>query len=669
MSTTDHNNLTLGHVLFKHAQDKPLDIALRFFNDGENLSSSLTYAALNKSCVSIADKLKPHQGKTALLCYPQGLNFLCALFACFYAGVIAVPIYPPKRNHHKNRLNNIIQDCQPAVVLTDTSIIENIADQLSGKLHESVNILTTNDIEMTDIAWEFPDYMPLAFLQYTSGSTGNPKGVMVSHNNIMANIKMAQTYFALPPNTHSISWLPLYHDMGLIGAVMMPLYWGAGAILMPPAAFLQKPTRLLQLIDHFGKQFPVGITQPNFAYQLLIDQININEINGLDLSQWVFALSGAEPVKSLTCSQFNQKFKPLGFNSDVLRPAYGLAEATLVATCSTKGKLQTLQVNPKALQQHHVEMQSKGLELVSSGINCSSSPLLIVDPDSKKILADKQVGEIWLSGDHLAAGYWSQPTLTEETFNAFTESGHGPFMRTGDFGFTYEQQLFVTGRKKDLLILYGKNFYPHDIESTVMQTDSSIQQDGVACFTLDNSHYTELVIVAELTRKAQRQIDTETLAEKTIEAVYQQHEVKAHKVIFIRFASLPKTSSGKIQRFLVKERYQSQELNVIYGFEPDIKSSLPQIEFQTASIDQIIDTLLILINSKQTLTKKTRLDSLAIDSIAWLQLASTLEIWMSHSIETTAFWQQETIEQLALTLQGYQKQEKNENDIEIEGCL
>jgi acyl-CoA synthetase (AMP-forming)/AMP-acid ligase II len=335
--------------------------------------------------------------------------------------------------------------------------------------------------------------------------------------------------------------------MGLIGAVMSPLYWGAGAVLMPPAAFLQKPLRWLKLLSEYGQHSPVGCPAPNFSYQLCVDQISEEDAKQLDLSNFIFALNGAEPIRASTIDSFCDKFGGSGFNRDVIVPSYGMAECTLLSTCRQQDPIIYKTVDAFALSNNRFEETAdpsvSSLSFVSAGSNCEPQTLRIVDPEDFTTKADNQVGEIWLKGPHIAHGYWGQTQLSKDSFEAYTADGEGPFMRTGDLACLSDGQLFVTGRLKDLLIIRGQNHYPQDIELTANQAFEGLHLDNAAAFTIDHNNEEKLVIVQEVMRSHHKNFDTDAAAQAIRNAVARKHGIDVHAIAFMRFASLPKTTS------------------------------------------------------------------------------------------------------------------------------
>ncbi len=672
---------TLPDAIQHYAKTKPSHKVLRFFADGENNPDTLTYFELDQQCRAIAHELKAYEGKTAVLLYQPGLDFLLGFFSCLYAGVIAVPAYPPRKNHNLDRLLSVLNDCQPTIILSTTQQIalsRPLCSEHMTDTHKHLSWLATDDISpQLAASFVMPDiHESLAFLQYTSGSTGEPKGVMVSHKNIVANINMAQSAYQIPQDTHCVSWLPLFHDMGLIGAVMMPVYWGAGAILMPPNAFLQNPLRFLKLIDCYGKQFPIGATQPNFAYQLLVDQVADEDIEGLDLSPWCFAMTGAEPIRAETLDAFTEKYRPLGFDAKVLRPAYGMAECTLLSTCNDKDTLIEAYFDKNALTNNQLTFSTiYAQRFISAGRNIPPQTLRIVDPTTFETLEDGQIGEIWLNGPHIARGYWQKTSQTQEIFEAFTTDDEGPFLRTGDLAGMIEGELFIAGRLKDLVIIRGKNHHPQDIELTAAKACPSLVKDSIAAITVSVDHHEHLVIVAEIQRSARRDFPIDKAGREIQKAIAKIHGIETKAIEFIRFASLPKTSSGKIQRFLVKQQYLANTLKSAKRWENPRPTKQLQFHsthpFESLSIKELRIELVSFFatNIAHDCTATTPLNSLGLDSIQWLTLASEIESWCGKTLDVSIIWQLDNIDDLALYLLTLKSPSNTNESAEIEGFL
>ena len=577
---------TLVDLLRRRALEQPDQRAFTFLIDGEMDEASITYAELDQKARAIATWLQEMDtmGERALLLYPSGLDFIAALFGCFYAGVVAVPTYPPRMERTSRRLQAIIRDAQPSVILTDTSSQIALEQQFTGEFAQLEWLATAELASALAEEWRDVAITPkqLAFLQYTSGSTAAPKGVMLTHDNLLHNLAAIENSFGLSPEDSGVSWLPLYHDMGLIGGVLMPIYGNGHNTLMSPLAFLQKPLRWLQALSRTGATVSGG---PNFAFDLCVERITPNEAAALDLSHWQVAFNGAEPVHAQTLSRFAKAFAPSGFRRAAFYPVYGLAEATLFVAGATQGSYSSgvngaTEVAPTtgaATSVHHrngSEHRSIGHRSsngarshgsVSCGQGWSAQTIRIVAPESRVSCAEGQVGEIWIAGPHVAQGYWQRTEETQATFQAFrADDSEGPFLRTGDLGYLRNGELFITGRRKDLIIMRGQNHYPQDIELTVVESHPTLQPNGGAAFAIapDEDGAEQLIIVSEL-RPNTLDVDLDEVAAAIRSAVTLSHNLEVYAIVLIESGALPKTTSGKVQRQRCRELFLQEKLAVI----------------------------------------------------------------------------------------------------------
>ncbi|HEX6900157.1 MAG TPA: AMP-binding protein, partial [Thermoanaerobaculia bacterium] len=537
---------TLAGMLRARAAERPDQVAFTFLADGEVEAERLTYAELDRRAAAIAAALRESvsPGERALLLYPSGLEFIAAFFGCLYAGVVAVPAYPPRPNDRsQSRLRAIARDAEPRVALTTCQILEGSRGSLAAVPELAAARWISTDALEGSAAASFPEPDPqaLAFLQYTSGSTADPKGVMVSHANLLHNERMIGAAFGMDEESVVVGWLPLYHDMGLIGNVLQPLHAGARCVLMSPVAFLQRPMRWLEAISRYRGTTSGG---PNFAYELCLRKADPEVLAGLDLSTWRVAFNGAEPVRASTLERFAAAFAPSGFHREAFHPCYGLAEATLFVAGGEPGM---------------------GPRLAGSRVSCGrpwmGQRLAIADPETGVELPPGAEGEVWIAGPSVARGYWKNDEATARDFNAFLETGEGPFLRTGDLGVLDGGELYVTGRIKDLIILRGRNLYPQDVELTAERSHPDLRPGNGAAFSVEIGGEERLVVVHEVERR--RRGAFEEVAESVRRAVAEEHEAQVHEVVLIRTAGLPKTSSGKVQRGLCRRLYLTDGLPVV----------------------------------------------------------------------------------------------------------
>jgi acyl-CoA synthetase (AMP-forming)/AMP-acid ligase II len=622
----------LMELLLWRATHQPEKIAYLFLKDGEEVSNKLTYQDLDFKAKAIAVKLQylGMTGERALLLYNPGLEFILAFFGCLYAQVIPVPLYPPRRNQNLSRLQNVIRNAQAKLALTTSSILTNIEthlvetpellsliwltsnqtegisdlryfgddEYLKHKLSDLQEYMTKRELEKLISQWHKPQIEAdsLAFLQYTSGSTGKPKGVMVSQQNLLVNSRDIDLGLGYDADSISLSWLPTFHDMGLIGGVIHPLYRGIPCYLMEPVVFLQSPVRWLQAISRYGATHSGG---PDFAYELCYRKIRDEQKEQLDLSNWQMAFNGSEPVRHEVMENFARAFAGCGFNPSIICPGYGLAEATLKVTgVRKKDHYKLIRVKNSVLQMNKVALASEldpdSLTIVGCGQTEIDTEIKIVNLNTLRECSADEVGEIWVTGKTVAQGYWSNPEQTEATFQAHLADTQEPyFLRTGDLGFMRDGELFVTGRLKDTIIIRGKNHYPQDLEMTVENSHEAIVFHHCAAFTLKIDNKEQLIIVSEVERRyrirqqksttelegqerRQEEVEQFFAPDLTNKPVFQEivssirenvaknHGLQVDRVVLIRFGTIPKTSSGKIQRHACQNAFLARTLNIIY---------------------------------------------------------------------------------------------------------
>ncbi|ARU63056.1 hypothetical protein CBW65_20310 [Tumebacillus avium] len=570
MSEIELAAVTLVELLRLRKRQEPGETAYVFLSDnGEE--ERLTYAELDRKARALAALLQSRnaQGERALLLYQPGIDYLIAFFGCLYAGVFAVPAYPPRQNGNLSRLQAVVADSRASFALATGKIAESVARRAAAEpeLARLDWIVTDGLSEALADTWQEPQVTAdtLAFLQYTSGSTALPKGVMLTHGNLMHNLKLIETSFGTSRRSSGVVWLPPYHDMGLIGGILQPLFTGYPMTLMAPVSFITKPLRWLEAISRTGATVSGG---PNFAYELCVQKITPEQRDTLDLSSWENAFTGAEPIRQETLDRFAEFFAPSGFRREAFYPCYGLAEGTLFVTGGMKQEAPIAQAfSASALKDHLVETaadEESAQVLVSSGRPAlGNQEVLVVDPERRVPCADGHVGEIWVHGPSVAQGYWEREEQTRETFGAvLADTGRGPFLRTGDLGFLHEGELYITGRRKDLIIIRGRNFYPQDIEFTVQASHPAIHNSNGAAFAVEVDGEERLVVVQEIER-AHRKADLSAVIAAVREQVSQEHELQVYAVVLLKPASIPKTSSGKIQRHKCKERFLEGSLEVV----------------------------------------------------------------------------------------------------------
>ena len=580
---------TLVELLGERARRSPARPACVFLHDGDVEATRLAFGELDRRARVVAATLQRLQarGERALLLYPAGEDFVTSFFACMYAAVIAVPVPAPgpgRLTRALPRLQAIVHDSQARLVLT-TSRVGALLPTIIGAAPdlESLCWLETDTLPSEGHEqWIDPhvDSDSIAFLQYTSGSTANPKGVVVTHANILSNEASIQKRFESNEDSVCVSWLPLHHDMGLIGALLGSLYSGGRLILMSPESFLQRPFRWLRAISLYRADISGG---PNFAFDHCVARVTAEQRATLDLSSWTRAFTGAEPVRADTLERFARMFAPCGFRPEAFHPCYGLAESTLFATGGarhTPPVVKSLRSEPlgrglaaEATEHDHPDAVRR---LIGCGQSLDDQRIAIVDPESRRERSPGEVGEIWLSGPSVAGGYWNRAEETEQVFGAHLSGvDDRVFLRTGDLGFIDEGNLFVTGRLKDLIIIDGRNHYPQDIEQTVEAANPAIRAGACAAFSIDTGGGERLVIAAEVRRRGPERYRVNGIDEavRTIRrAVAEVHGVEVHQVRLLEPGSIPKTSSGKLRRLACRDAFLTGRFDA-GGGEADVDPS------------------------------------------------------------------------------------------------
>ncbi len=577
---------TLVDILRNRAMEQPNQTVYNFLVDGETEEVSLTYGQLERKAKAIAAYLQSVSSPQdrVLLLYPSGLDYITAFFGCLYAGVIAIPAYPPRPNRSLNRIQNILHNAQTDLALTNSETLQSLERQLERTPElQSLRWITTDILEHSNLEkdWREPSISQdsIAFLQYTSGSTAEPKGVKIAYQNLLHNLEAIHRCFRHSSQSKGVIWLPPYHDMGLIGGILQPLYGSFPVTLMSPLMFLQNPLRWLKTISGYRATTSGG---PNFAYDLCIRKFKPEQLTGLDLSSWQVAFNGAEPINHETLKKFAQTYAPYGFDYSAFYPCYGMAEATLIISGGSKNAaVVTKTVQGKALEQNKIALadvsEPHSRTLVSCGRSLIDQKIAIANPETLVSCKPGEVGEIWVSGSSIAQGYWKQPEITAATFNAYLkDTREGPFLRTGDLGFLDQGELFFTGRLKDMIVIKGRNHYPQDIEKTVEETNSWIRPSCVASFSVNIQGEEKMIVLAEVERRywsskrsaaksngnstPEKIIQVKDLTQLIRREISRNHDLQVHTTLLLKPGSLPKTSSGKIQRHACRTEFLANTL-------------------------------------------------------------------------------------------------------------
>jgi acyl-CoA synthetase (AMP-forming)/AMP-acid ligase II len=552
----------LTEALTRHAgsaySDKEALIELSTSGD---ISRKITFRQLYHSALALAYCFirENYPSKRALLFYDMGIECVVAFLGCLYAGVIPIPVYFPRRSKHMERLLSIINNAEAQLGLTIQSEQHRLLT-LSASLREfeQVDILATDNI-MSHLFNSTPPSIisggQMAFLQYTSGSTSQPKGIQIQHHALAYNLNMLKQAYGTQLESTFATWVPLYHDFGLIVHVLHALYGGCRNILLSPLHFIQKPYRWLKAISDYRVNISGG---PNFAYNLCVTKITPLEMQDLQLNSWQVAANAAEPVRDSTLKNFTDKFKVCGFNEQAWQPSYGLEEATVfVSSKKVLDTIRTISVDKYKLANKTIELTDGegAVRLVSCGHAWMEEEILIVDPDNCQRCAPHQVGEIWVKGQNVAMGFWNNPQETQRVFNAYINNGeYGPCLRTGDLGFIYDQELYICGRIKDLIIIKGVNYYPQDIEYLVENSHEELVPAANAAFSIFQDEEECLIIMSELNRRCRfyepqllQKIQNE-IKHNVKKSVLESYDLVVKDVVLLTQGTIPKTSSGKIQR-------------------------------------------------------------------------------------------------------------------------
>jgi amino acid adenylation domain-containing protein len=679
--------VSLVDLLRRRAQEEPEANLFTFLPDGDDKPGpTLTRGELDRQACAIAARLQElgpdSAGARALLLYPPGLEFITAFFGCLYAGVVAVPAYLPRVHRPMTRLRSLVVDAEPRVVLTcasqslDLPRWEAGVPELNG-VRRLVTDVADGDVHELAGRWRDPSvqHETLAFLQYTSGSTSLPKGVMITHGNLLHNSALIRHCFHSSPESRGVFWLPLFHDMGLIGGVIQTLYCGGASTLFSPVSFVQRPIRWLQTISDTRAMISGA---PNFAYELCVEKTTPEQRALLDLSCWRVAFNGAEPIRPETLDRFAAAFAPAGFRREAFLPCYGLAESTLLVSGGPAGQQPAvLSVDAESLGRGEIDeptRASASKQLAGSGKVADGHRVMIVDPGTGVQCAQDRVGEIWVTGPSVALGYWGRTEETEEALRA-SLLDEQEFLRTGDLGFVKDGVLFVTGRLKDMIILRGRNVYPQDVEWTAERCHPALRASGAAAFAFEVDGQERLAVVQEIERNADQHVIAEAIA-AIRRALAEQHDIEVHAIRLIKMLSLPKTSSGKVQRRACREAFLAGALEVVATWNrqdaqapslerkidapsapsveapADGRNSRPEAQPDRPSRDTIAAWLAAKIAAPLGMRPaevdlRRPLASFGIGSLQAVRLAADLEEWLGRKLSPTLAYDHPTIDALA----------------------
>jgi len=647
----------LVNCLRAHAAERPGDAAFVGLSDDSSRHTTLTYAELDDRARAIAACLQDMRlaGERVVLAYPPGLEFIAAFFGVLYAGCVAVPTYPPRRRT-LDRFDAIASNAGARLALSTASSIAQFK-AMTGRV-AAIRWLATDELASADADhWieHDPSHDSLAMIQYTSGSTSQPKGVMLSHANLVENTRGIRKSFAIQSDSVCVFWLPTYHDMGLIGGILTPVLSGITNTIMAPAKFLQNPFLWLDAISKSRATISGG---PNFAYDLCVRRIGAEQRATLDLSSWSLAFSGSEAVQPETIARFAEAFAPCGFNPESFYPCYGLAEATLMVTGPRSGAGAAVRAfRDDALAQNRVEPlpdnAPNARRLVGCGAPVSSVVVAIIDAETLAPVAPDRIGEIWVAGESVGQGYWGDPEGTAATFHARrSDTGERPFLRTGDLGFVHDSQLYVTGRVDDLIIVRGLNHHPQDIEATARACHPLLEAGLGAAFAIDDDRTQRLVLVHEVQRDGGT--DLSPVLDAVRAAVLDQHGLALDTVVLIRCGTIAKTSSGKVQRHASRAAYIAGQLKPLAQRHRQPMPTSPVPPAQSAALAAVCQHALAMSGAVLAdVTPETSIDALGLDSLQRVELVAALDQSFGRHLPDTVYSHAKTLGDLASAVQKH----------------
>jgi len=656
--------LSILDLIHRWAQVRPDRTAFRFLRGDDPVGTELSYFTLHQHISAIARAIhaRAPAGSRAVLLFDAEPGFVVSFFGCLAAGVIAVPLDPPHGRRAWDGIERMVADCEPALVLTSRAIAQRWHGELTRlAVAHNLQVVTVEDARAAGDAngrpWTIaPD--GVAFLQYTSGSTAHPKGVMVTHANIMANVRMLEEAFALDADEQIVGWLPLFHDMGLVGFVLVPVYLGCTSTLLGPAAFLEKPVRWLRAMTRYRGTIS---SSPNFAYDLCSAKIRPEETADLDLSAWRAALNGSEPVSARTMRRFEDTFAASGLRAGVFRPCYGMAESTLLISATDAGRpVRTLAAGRADRGSADTAFRIETPDVVSCGRARGGASIAVVDPATGRACADGEVGEVWFRGGNVAAGYWRNPAATTGTFDARL-NGEGGYLRTGDLGCLDRGELFLVGRMKELIIVRGRNVPPQDVEEIAAAAHAALRAGHVAAVGLAGDGGQQLAIVAEISREHWRSVDPEAIVDAVLQAIHAELALGVASVTLLRPGGMPKTTSGKLKRLECGRRLADgaaagdAEWQILHEWrlQPPVPAPMPIVAPPASSLagldeSQITDTVLDWLRARLAQALDCSPDRIGdeepfarwgLDSAVAVTLTGELGAWLQLELDPTVFWE------------------------------
>ncbi|WP_367129376.1 SDR family NAD(P)-dependent oxidoreductase [Saccharothrix sp. HUAS TT1] len=646
----------LVDVLRAHAVDRADETALVILADGETEHARFTYAELDARARGLAARMQ-HAGlvgQRVIILLPTGVEYVVSVLACLYAGAVPVPLNPPTKSGHRDRVDHVVEDCRPAlaIVASTDGPMAHLPERHGCALWSAADLA-----DHADLPWTPPATGPddVAYLQYTSGSTSRPRGVVVTHDNIVYQPALFSTGLGMDSRDVVVTWLPLFHDFGLIAGLFMPLVLGATTVMIPPPVFVQRPLRWLDAVSRYRATVSFS---PNFPLDLCCERITEEEKATLDLGSWRVLALGAEPIRADTLDRFAEAFAPCGFRPDAFRTAYGMAESTLaVATHPPRNGVRVVEVDVEGYAHGRVDVVPAGSpgprrqRLLSNGPALGDTTITVVDPETRRPVPEGREGEIWLKGRTVAAGYWDRPDDTARAFDAHLADGSGPYLRSGDLGALIDGDLYITSRLKDLIIIRGRNHHPQDVELTMTDAHPALNRGLGVAFSVDVDGEERLVVVQELKRAERGKHDLAAVARRVRGAVAEEHDVAIDTVVLIRPGSLPVTTSGKVRRQFTKQAYLRGELKVEHASGP-VAADPPVADRGTASV---VEWLRARVAARTGLPPAdvpvdATFGGLGLDSAQALGLTGELAAWLGRPVDPATFYGNPTIARLAAAL-------------------
>ncbi|NQZ20711.1 MAG: AMP-binding protein [Colwellia sp.] len=648
------NNIV--ECLYHNSIEKPDEVAYEFVTDLSLPTETITYHQLYTDVCQIAKNLLNNitPGDCILLLYPPGIEYIKAFFACVMAGVVAIPLYPPKKNSKSDKVFIVALASKAKFALTSEKELPIITAFWGENCDSKMNFVNTNELikgqsnriePLPGVSSEKP-----AFLQYTSGSTGAPKGVVITQGNILANTKYLERLSGANGKDIFVNWLPLFHDLGLVTSILLPAYLGCKSVLMAPATFVRNPVIWLKAMTRFGGTIGGA---PNFAYDLCTDKIAKKDMADVDLSKWRIAYNAAEPVKYETITRFVKHFSSTGFKLDSFYPSYGMAESTAFITGGHgNDKLVTISIDKKALADNKVIILNDSLDdsindnvedkidFVGNGLTDEDHHLKIVNPQTREVMPYGEIGEVWFTGPSLSPGYWLLDEVSKQAFGNTLKSDDGRnYLQTGDLGFISGKHLYVTGRSKDMIILKGKNYYPQDIESTIQYCHDDIHSGYAAAFEVDE----KLVVVTEIKRGSMKTLEPRLLVQEIARSIYSQHNISVDDVVLLRPFKIPMTSSGKIRRRQTKQLYQAGQLPSLYQ-----KVSREEAIKPTGEVENVVHSIWSRVLDISEICVNRGFFELGGDSIKAIEIVAAInEQYKSHQLDENKILECTSINEMA----------------------